>query len=65
MPTEPKNAAERKLAKVAGSVSAAETKRDAVIVGTSDKVSRRRAAELVGLTPGRIQQIISETKEGD
>jgi hypothetical protein len=55
-------AAERQLAKVAGSVSAAELKRDAIIASTADRVTRRRAAELVGLAPSRIQQIINEAK---
>jgi hypothetical protein len=63
MPTEPKNAAERQLAKVAGSVSAAEAKRDQVIVSTADQVTRRRAAALVGLAASRVQQIINEAKE--
>jgi DNA-directed RNA polymerase specialized sigma24 family protein len=61
--TEPKTPAEKRLAVAAGFVAAAEVRRNEIILDTAESVTRRRAAELLGLSPGRVQQIINSARE--
>lgn len=48
----------RKLRLLAQRLQVAQAERDEAIQQSRDVLSRRRVAELTGMTPGRIQQII-------
>lgn len=48
----------RKLRLLAKRLQVAQAERDEAIRRSRDVLSRRRVAELTGMTPGRVQQII-------
>lgn len=61
----PQTPAEKHLAAAAGFVSDAIERRNEIIIDTADAVSRRRAGELLDLSPGRVQQIIDEARASE